>query len=43
LSISDPALAPVACSLMNQLKSDLFQEHGVELEVMVRSKTLVGK
>ena len=43
LSISDPLLAPVACSLMNQLKSDLFQEHGVELEVVVRAQTLVGK
>ena len=42
LSISDPSLAAVARRLMNQLKSDLSQEHSVELEVVVRAKTLVG-
>lgn len=43
LSITDPSLVPVACNLMNQLKSNLSLEHGVELEVVVRDKTLIGQ
>ena len=43
LSITEPSLVPVACSLTNQLKSDLSLKHGVELEVVVRARTLIGQ
>jgi hypothetical protein len=43
LTIDDPALIPVASSLTNQLKSDLYLEQGVELDVVVRAKTFVGQ
>ena len=42
LTIDDPSLLPVASSLTNQLKSELYLEHGVELDVVVRAKTFVG-
>jgi len=42
LSVTDASLVPVAASLADQLKADLAASHGIELEVVIRSKVLVG-
>src|ERR1700758_1331672 len=41
LTIADVSLAPVAGSLANQVKSDLFVSQGVEVDVSIRAKTPV--
>lgn len=42
LAVSDPEAIPVVQSVADQLKTDLFVERGVELEVLVRGKALVN-
>lgn len=40
LSVTDPSLVAAVSSLADQVKSDLFVGHGVELDVLIRTKTL---
>jgi hypothetical protein len=42
LAVCDPEAIPVVQSIADQMKTDLFVERGVELEVLVRAKALVN-
>ncbi len=42
LTVTDAAVISVVQSVADQLKTDLFNQRGIELDVLVRSKAMVN-